>query len=236
MLQAYVWGKGPPAAVEQAIVSSSLNAYFPSSIDTFLRDPSVLLATRTYSFMRTIAIAAAVLVLLGLLLYLQARQRSQVIASALARRMGFGARGEALSVSLEVLAILAFAALVGAGIAIVAAGPVVRHIDPLPQDAPAPIFTLPLGRARDRRRLPRRARRRRGGADHLARAARRPERGAARCLTPRPRPLVSVSALSKTYLTAGGRDRGAPLASMRPSRSARSRPSWAPPGAGSRRF
>ncbi len=145
VLQAYVWGKGPPAAVERAIISSPLNAYFPSSIDTFLRDPNVLLATRTYSFMRTIALAAAVLVLLGLLLYLQARQRSQVIASALARRMGFGAGSEALSVSLEVFAILAFAALVGGGIAIAAAGPVVRHIDPLPLDAPAPIFALPLG-------------------------------------------------------------------------------------------
>jgi putative ABC transport system permease protein len=145
VLQAYVWGKGPPAAVEQTIDSSSLSAYFSSSIDTFLHDPSVELATRTYSFMRTIAIAAAVLVLLGLLLYLQARQRSQVIASALGRRMGFGARGEALSVSLEVLAILAFAAVIGGGIAIAAAGPVVRHIDPLPADAPSPIFTLPWG-------------------------------------------------------------------------------------------
>ena len=144
VLQGYVWGKGPPAAVERALTTSGLNAYYPSSVETFLHDPNVLLATRTYSFMRTIAIAAAVLVLLGLLLYLQARQRSQVIASALGRRMGFDARSEALSVSLEVLAILAFAALIGGGIAIAAAGPVVRHIDPLPQDVPSPIFTLPV--------------------------------------------------------------------------------------------
>jgi putative ABC transport system permease protein len=146
VLQAYVWGKGPPAAVERSLISTpALDAYYPSSIDTFLRDPNVLLATRTYSFMRTIAIAAAVLVLLGLLLYLQARQRSQVIASALARRMGLGAGGEALSVTIEVFAILAFAAAIGGGIAIAAAGPVVRHIDPLPEDAPAPIFSLPSG-------------------------------------------------------------------------------------------
>ncbi|HEY4346851.1 MAG TPA: hypothetical protein VGM80_04620 [Gaiellaceae bacterium] len=143
VLQAYVWGKGPPLAVESAITASSMNAYYPSSIDTFLRDPNVLLATSTYSFMRTIAIAAAVLVLLGLLLYLQARQRSQVIASELGRRMGLRARAEALSVSLEVLGILVFAALVGGGIAIAAAGPVVRRIDPLPMDTPPPIFTLP---------------------------------------------------------------------------------------------
>jgi putative ABC transport system permease protein len=146
VLQAYVWGKGPPAAVERSLTATpALDAYYPSSIDTFLRDPNVLLATRTYSFMRTIAVAAAVLVLLGLLLYLQARQRTQVIASALARRMGLGARGEAVSISVEVFAILAFAAAIGGGIAVAAAGPVVRHIDPLPQDAPGPIFSLPLG-------------------------------------------------------------------------------------------
>jgi putative ABC transport system permease protein len=146
VVQAYVWAKGPPDAAERALVSTtSLGAYYPASTETFLRDPSVLLVTRTFSFMRTIAIAAAVLVLLGLLLYLQARQRSQVIASALAHRMGFGTGGQILSITLELAAILLFAALVGGGIALAAAGPVVRHIDPLPQYAPSPIFALPTG-------------------------------------------------------------------------------------------
>jgi putative ABC transport system permease protein len=143
LLQSYVWAKGPPLAVERSLTASSLDAYYPSSIETFLHDPNVLLATRTYAFMRTIAVAAAVLVLLGLLLYLQARQRSQVIASALARRMGLTARGEAVSIGVEVFAILAFAGVIGGGIALAAAGPVVRHIDPLPTDAPGPIFVLP---------------------------------------------------------------------------------------------
>ncbi len=141
--QTYVWGKGPPQAVEQALASSRMGVFYPQSTETFLSDPSVVLVTRTFSFMRTIAIAAAVLVLLGLLLYLQARQKSQVIASALARRMGLPARAEALSISLEVAAILAFGALVGGGLAVAVAGPVVRHLDPLPQNAPAPIFVLP---------------------------------------------------------------------------------------------
>lgn len=143
VLETSLWGKGPPLQVERALSSSSLDTYYASSIDTFLHDPSVLLATHTYSFMQTVALAAAVLVLLGLLLYLQARQRSQVIASALARRMGLGPRTEAMSLTLELGAILGFAALVGFGVAIAVAAPVVRHIDPLPQDAPGPIFVVP---------------------------------------------------------------------------------------------
>jgi putative ABC transport system permease protein len=103
----------------------------------------VVLATRTYAYMRTIAIAAAVLVVIGLLLYLQARQRSQAIASALARRMGFGRGAETLSLCLELGAILFFAAVTGGGIAIAAASPVIRHLDPLPRDAPSPIFIVP---------------------------------------------------------------------------------------------
>jgi putative ABC transport system permease protein len=143
VLQTYLWAKGPPGPVMRALAAPSLNADYVSSIDTFLRDPDVVLATRTFAFMRTVALAAAVLVLIGLLLYLQARQRSQAIASALARRMGFGRVAEIVSLSLELGAILLFAAVLGGGIAIAAAGPVVRHLDPLPQDTPAPIFVVP---------------------------------------------------------------------------------------------
>ena len=146
VVQTYVWGKGPPLAVERAITASrQLGAYYPSSIETYLTDPNVELATRTFSFMRTMAIAAAVLVLIGLMLYLQARQRSQVIASALARRMGLGAAAESLSLMFELAAILLFAGVLGVGIALASARPVTRHIDPLPQDAPSPIFTIPSG-------------------------------------------------------------------------------------------
>lgn len=86
----------------------------------------------------------ALLALIGLLLYLQARQRSQVIASALGRRMGFGRLREALSLCLEVAGIVLFAALVGGTVAILAARPIVTHIDPLPDYAPSPIVVTPL--------------------------------------------------------------------------------------------
>ncbi len=95
--------------------------------------------------MRLIAVGAGVLAILGLLLYLQARQRSQVIASALARRMGFGRLAEWVSLCLELGAILAFAGLVGGGVAIAAARPIVGHIDPLPNDPPSPIVAIPTG-------------------------------------------------------------------------------------------
>ncbi len=78
------------------------------------------------------------------LLYLQARQRSQVIASAITRRMGLRQSTETLSLCLELAAILFFAAIVGGAVAIAAASPIVRHLDPLPLDPPAPIFVFPV--------------------------------------------------------------------------------------------
>jgi putative ABC transport system permease protein len=140
-----VWAKGPPEAVSRAIARPPLRATYVTNVDAFLHDPDVVLATRTFGFMRAIAIGAAVLLLLGLLLYLQARARAQTVASALARRMGLSRAAETLSFLIELGAILAFAAVVGGGIALAAARPVTRRLDPLPDNAPSPIFTIPTG-------------------------------------------------------------------------------------------
>jgi hypothetical protein len=82
--------------------------------------------------------------LLGLLLYLQARQRSQAIASVLARRMGFGGAAETYSLALELAGILGFSALIGGCVAIAVAAPVVRRIDPLPGNPPPPVYDVPV--------------------------------------------------------------------------------------------
>jgi putative ABC transport system permease protein len=143
--QTYVWAKGPPGRVGRALEASPLQAYFVTNVDTFRKDPDVLLATRTFAYMRTIAIASGLLVLMGLLLYLQARQRSQAIASALARRMGLRRRTEILSLALELAAIALFAGLVGGAVAVSAAGPIVGHIDSLPEFPPSPALLIPVG-------------------------------------------------------------------------------------------
>jgi putative ABC transport system permease protein len=144
VLGTYVWAKGPPAAAGRALTALE-PTYPPSTINGYLRAPDVVLATRTFRFMRMIAIGAGVLALLGLLLYLQARQRSQAIASALARRMGFGRVAETFSLCIELTGILLFAGVLGGAVAVAAAEPIVHRIDPLPTYAPSPIFTVPVG-------------------------------------------------------------------------------------------
>jgi hypothetical protein len=139
----YVWVKGPPAAAGEALKTSRLDAIFVTTVDTFWRNPDVLLATRTYSYLRVVAIGSALLSLICLMLYLQARQRSQAIASALSRRMGLSRATEVASLFLELAALLLFSFALGAVLAITAALPVARHVDLLPEYAPAPLAVIP---------------------------------------------------------------------------------------------
>ena len=138
-----VWAKGSPRAVEPALARSALLPFFLTPVNQIYAKPSVGAARRSYRYVRLIGAAAAVLSLLALLLYLQARQRSQSIASALVRRMGLGRVGDAAAIALEAAAIAGFAAVTGTAAAAVTAGPVARRLDPLPQYAPSPVFVIP---------------------------------------------------------------------------------------------
>jgi putative ABC transport system permease protein len=140
----YVWAKGPPAAVARSLGSPPVEASFVSTVEEFRKQPDVLAATRAFSYMRLVAVASGVLVFLGLVLYLGARQRSEAVASSLAARMGLSRRTEILSLAVELGAITLIAAVVGGGVALAAAAPVVGHIDPLPAYLPGPVPAIPL--------------------------------------------------------------------------------------------
>ncbi len=139
----YIWAKGPPATLVKALEDPRLDIAYVTSIDAFRKDPQILLATRTYSYVRTVALAAALIALAGLVLYLQARQQSQRIASALTRRMGLTAPSEVLSLFLELAAILLVSAAVGVGVAAAMAAPIVEHVDLLPDFVPSSVAVVP---------------------------------------------------------------------------------------------
>lgn len=138
-----LWAKGDPAAIRKALAASNLAPAYLTNADYLRRSPSVVAATRTYGFFRTIGAAAAVLSLLALLLYLEARQRGQLIASALARRMGLAATADAAALALEAAAVVLAAGVVATAVAVALARPLVHHVDPLPQYAPASTLVVP---------------------------------------------------------------------------------------------
>ncbi len=90
-------------------------------------------------------LAAALLAVVGLLLYLQARQTEREVAYALSRRMGLARGAHRAAVALEVAGMLGVALTAGTLLALSAAWLVNGRLDPLPQVPPPPLFTVPGG-------------------------------------------------------------------------------------------
>ena len=139
----YVWATGPPRQVEAALAHSSLAPSYLTKVADFSRSPDVANITRTYGFLRIVASAIVLLALVAMMLYLSGRERSQLVTSAFLRRMGVSQARQAWSVALESCVLVAVAAAVGLAAAVVTAGAIIGHVDPLSQYSPAPVTEVP---------------------------------------------------------------------------------------------
>jgi putative ABC transport system permease protein len=94
--------------------------------------------------MELIGVVTAVIALIGLVLYLQARQRSRELSYALGRRMGLTSGAHRLAVVVEILLLLVTALVAGAALAIGTTALIYRRLDPLPDLPPEPTLRLPI--------------------------------------------------------------------------------------------
>ncbi len=138
-----VWAKGPPVAVERALAASNLHPFYMTTPEAITKNPAVSAAKRSYRYVRVVGVALSFLALVALVLYLHARQRSQLISSAFARRMGLRSSADTWAVAFEAAIVMLFAALLGGGVAALVARAIVRHVDSLPQYAPGPVSVVP---------------------------------------------------------------------------------------------
>jgi len=97
----------------------------------------------TFGFLQALGVMAGLIALGGVLLHLEARQRSREMSYALARRMGLRRAAHELSVAIELGAILSASFAIGSGLAWVAARLVYGTLDPLPAVPPPPVFRTP---------------------------------------------------------------------------------------------
>jgi len=141
--RAYVWARGPPAAVERALARSVLSPLYLTSVDDFLNRDDLTIGERAYTFLRVIALGAAALALVALLLYLRARSRSQLLTSVLMARMGIRMSQQAAAAAFEGAALIAFASIVGVGSALATSALLISRVDPLPAYAPGVATQVP---------------------------------------------------------------------------------------------
>src|SRR5262245_16745677 len=139
-----LWIRGDPAAVRAALPSLS---FVPALILTApeVKDiPYIAAVIDTFLVMNGLGLLAALLVFAAMVMYLQARQRSEVVSYGLSLRMGMRRAAHLLATATEVGAMLLIAYAAGAILAVTAARLTVPLLDPLETIPPDPIGVVPI--------------------------------------------------------------------------------------------
>ena len=106
--------------------------------------PFIAAAIDTFAMLNVLGLAAAVLVIGVLVVYLQARQRARSVSNVLSMRMGMRDGQARAALVLELAAMLLAAFVLGASLGVVAGRLIAPLLDPLQTIPPAPLFDAPL--------------------------------------------------------------------------------------------
>jgi putative ABC transport system permease protein len=139
-----VWAKRDIDTLRRELGSFVVSSEQSASAAALLRTPSFRVISWTLGMLEALGVLAGLVTAAGLLLYVQARQRGQVVAYALVRRMGLARWAHRLSTALELAGMLLLALAIGALPAWAAAALVNRQLDLAPQFPPEPLLRLPM--------------------------------------------------------------------------------------------
>jgi len=138
-----LWAKGDPRRILPVLRSDGFPLELTTTAVTVRTTPAFLALSWTFGLLEAFGVLAGLITILGIVLYLQARQQAREVSYALARRMGLGRRVHRRSVLVELLAMLLTAFVLGAVFSSVAAGLVHGRLDPIPALSPGPFLELP---------------------------------------------------------------------------------------------
>ncbi len=141
---AELWARGDPEGLRRAFAAMETPSFVVRTAEEIADIPHVAAAIDTFIVVNALGAIAAALAFVGMLMYLQARQRSQVVSYALSTRMGMrhGQHRRALTIELGVMLALAF--VVAAALSFAAARVTVPRLDPITAIPPPPLFVLPI--------------------------------------------------------------------------------------------
>lgn len=139
-----LWLRGPPARIRAALPNLSFLPGLVLTADEVKDIPYIAAVIDTFLVMNGLGLLAALLVFAAMVMYLQARQRSEVVSYGLSLRMGMRRRVHLIATATEVGAMLVIAYVAGAVLAITAARLTVPLLDPLETIPPDPIGVVPV--------------------------------------------------------------------------------------------
>jgi hypothetical protein len=141
---AEVWAKQDAATLRRELGGAVISSRESASAAALLRTPAFAVVSWTLGMLEVFSVVVGLVAVAALLLYVQARQRGQVVASALLGRMGLASSEQRLSAALELAGMLLLALLIGGLLAVVSAFLVLDQIDLAPQLPPGPVLRLPV--------------------------------------------------------------------------------------------
>ncbi len=139
-----IWARGDAEAISEELGDTSLAFGLERSAELSKNTPGFLAVSWTFEFLQALGVIIGFVVLAGMLLYLQSRQRAGIVSFALARRMGLKAASYRLSVVIELFVLLGAALMIGVVLSLVAARIIYTRFDLFPALPPAPLWRVPL--------------------------------------------------------------------------------------------
>ena len=109
--------------------------------------PFIAASIDTFSMLNILGLAAGVLVIGVLVVYLQARQRARTVSNVLSMRMGMRDGQARAALVLELAALLLAAFILGAMTGMIAGRLIAPLLDPLQTIPPPPLFEPPIAAA-----------------------------------------------------------------------------------------
>jgi putative ABC transport system permease protein len=131
-----LWARGEPQAVVKAARKAGLDVLRVTKAEEVRSSPRLLAITWTSGFMVMVGALTGIVALVGMLLYLQARQRQREVSYALAKRMGLGAAAHGTSLLVETAGLLAASFVLGTLFGAVAGAVTFGRLDPIPSLQP----------------------------------------------------------------------------------------------------
>ncbi len=144
-LVTWIWTAGlDEDVVQDDLREAGIGFSFTTSAERALDLTRFQVVIWTFDFLRLYAALAGVIVVGGILLYVDSRQRARNLSYVLARRMGLKMRDHFLATLIEIGSVVGVGAVIGGLTAAVGARSLYRILDPLPEIPPTPRWEAPL--------------------------------------------------------------------------------------------
>lgn len=140
-----VWVDDASAGVRAQLEDQGLGVVFTARPGADTEGTPLEAFAWAIDYLEIVGLAAGLVTLAGLGLYIAADSRRRRLGSAVARRLGMRPRQGAVATACEIAAILFAGLALGVGLAWFAARLVFRNLDPQPNSPPAALFEVDLG-------------------------------------------------------------------------------------------